>query len=91
MSRFVEAVNEYTCLDEAAFIDLTKDIRRRLSSTVAEVEAKFPWFRQKQAPVTGGSAWMDADVTWHCVAEARKDDDEGNDRTRLTLQSRDDA
>jgi amidophosphoribosyltransferase len=41
--------------------------------------------------ITGDISLADFQAIENQRTEARKDDDEGNDRTRLTLQSRDDA
>ncbi|MEO5365396.1 MAG: GTP cyclohydrolase FolE2 [Magnetococcus sp. WYHC-3] len=60
MSRFLEVVNEY---DRAISVEslphLLRKIRERLSAERAHIELEFPYFVQKQAPVSGVPGLMD--------------------------------
>lgn len=62
MSRFVEAIEahhgEITMRTLPAIL---RELKRRLDAESARVEAKFPYFLERHAPVSGGKALMDYD------------------------------
>jgi len=75
MSRFIEILNlhrgEITMRTIPA---LLHDLRKTLNAQSAHVEAKFPYFIEKKAPVTGAAALMDYECCFNAVADGRNDD-----------------
>ena len=65
MSRFVEAIErrrgEVTMRTLPAIL---RELRERLDAESARVEAKFPYFLTREAPVSGGKALMDYDCSF---------------------------
>lgn len=73
MSRFVEALNSHGgCLDVRSMASLPKELLERLDAFKAHVEFEFPFFRQKEAPITGGKGLLDYQVRFE--VEADKED-----------------
>ena len=66
MSRFIEVLEdagpELRGSDD--FIAMTRRVRARLGAAKAELEARFPYFVRKAAPMSGASSLLDCDVTW---------------------------
>lgn len=63
MSRFVEALQESGCvLDVNSVFTLPLDLLTRLGASRAQVDFVFPFFRTKQAPVTGKVGLVDYEV-----------------------------
>ena len=72
MSRFVECLHKAAGdIQPAAISRLARTLRTRLKAATAHVELSLPWFIEKKAPITGGAAWMDYEVTWQAVAGPR--------------------
>jgi len=54
MSRFVEILNEYQGeISVSTFSGILAEMKRRLNAQDAHLEVDFPYFIEKQAPVTG--------------------------------------
>lgn len=64
MSRFVEILNEH---DEAISIEsfeaMVRKTLNRLETTCAYIEMRFPYFKNKAAPISGVRSFLDYDVT----------------------------
>jgi GTP cyclohydrolase IB len=64
MSRFIEALQTQGAqLDITAVAGLPQELRRRLHSRSAHVQATFPFFIKKRAPVSGAEGLLDSEVT----------------------------
>ena len=73
MSRFVEELHAaHRAMDAAGALALARRLRTRLHAEEAHVELQLPWFIEKRAPVSGGGAFVDYEVTWEAVAAARR-------------------
>jgi GTP cyclohydrolase IB len=75
MSRFIEILNlhrgEITMRTIPA---LLHDLREKLNAESAHVEARFPYFIERKAPVTGAVALMDYECSFNAVADDKNDD-----------------
>ncbi len=72
MSRFVEELHgAHQNVSPAGVIALARRLRTRLKAEAATAELTIPWFIEKQAPVTGGTGFMDYTVTWKAAAAAK--------------------
>ena len=72
MSRFIEELHAvHKSMSPAGVSALAKKLRSRLKAAEATAELTLPWFVEKQAPVSGGAAWMDYTVTWKAAVTAR--------------------
>lgn len=72
MSRFVEELHAgHRSLSPAEVIALARRLRTRLRAAEASVEITLPWFIEKQAPVTGGTGYVDYQVRWKAAVTAR--------------------
>lgn len=72
MSRFVEELHAaHRSLNPAGVISLARHLRTRLKAEAATAELTLPWFIEKQAPVTGGTGFMDYTVTWKASAAVK--------------------
>lgn len=64
MSRFVEMLNtDITLLDINQFGQTAKRMAARLEAEQGYVEAAFPYFVRKKAPISGVASWLDYQVT----------------------------
>lgn len=64
MSRFVEMLNaDIARLDIAQFGRMAGVMARRLEAEQGYLEAEFPYFMRKQAPISGVASWLDYQVT----------------------------
>ncbi|MFM8333401.1 MAG: GTP cyclohydrolase FolE2 [Candidatus Methylumidiphilus sp.] len=64
MSRFLEILNgEVEALDVRTFPKLIADMTAKLEAERGFVEARFPFFVRKKAPVTGALSFLDYEVT----------------------------
>ena len=64
MSRFVEMLNtDITQLDVNQFGQIACAMATRLEAEHGYLEAAFPYFVRKQAPVSGVASWLDYQVT----------------------------
>jgi GTP cyclohydrolase I len=80
MSRFLAMLNAREApLDAAGFRALAADVAERLAADRARIAFRFPYFRDKSAPVSGLVSKMDYDV--EVVAHGG----EGLDDVRLTV------
>ena len=71
MSRFVEALHQHgPLLDVHTALAIPRELLRRLSARRSHVEMEFPFFRAKNAPVTGIEGLMDYVVRFEMEAEA---------------------
>lgn len=60
LSRFVEVLHAYRDqLSSASLVLMTDDLRRRMGSGRATVEADFVYFLERQAPASGAVSYMD--------------------------------
>jgi len=73
MSRFIEILNlhrgEITMHTIPAIL---RDLREKLSAESAHVEANFPYFIERKAPVSGAVALMDYECSFNAVADGSK-------------------
>ena len=75
MSRFLEVLNEQTSepVSPDRIPDIARAICTRLNAAEAHFEARFTYFIQKRAPVTGSPGLMDYQVTFECSANGETD------------------
>lgn len=72
MSRFVEELHAaHQAISPATVIALARRLRTRLKAAAATVEITLPWFIEKKAPVSGGTAFLDYTVTWKAAVTAK--------------------
>ncbi len=77
MGRFVEILNQYHDeIDIHKLGAILREVRQRLEAQSAHLEMEFPYFVEKQAPVSGAKSLMD----YRCSIQADLDD-----RFRLRL------
>lgn len=70
MSRFLEVLNETKGEMSVDVIpNILSRLKDRLKAETAHLEVDFPFFRQKKAPVTGSSGYME----YHCGFSATSD------------------
>lgn len=70
MSRFIEVLEDYgDAISTQTLPALVNTVRERLEAPSARVEISFPYFRKKEAPVTGKTARMDYECTLMAEAE----------------------
>jgi GTP cyclohydrolase I len=75
MSRFVEILECSTKEIHVNRIFPTLErMQERLNSNTAHIEIKFPYFREKKAPVSGKSSLISYDVTFNAVKTKDKED-----------------
>ena len=75
MSRFLEVLNDHTGepLRPGRIPVITRAIKDRLEAKEAHFEAKFTFFINKAAPVTGQTGLMNYEVTFECTANCKED------------------
>ena len=75
MSRFLEVLNEETSepVSPDRIPQIARAICKRLHAAEAHFEARFTYFIQKKAPVTGAPGLMDYQVTFECTANGDED------------------
>ncbi len=72
MSRFIECLHKTAGeINPASLLRLAKTMRTKLKASSARVDLALPWFIEKKAPITGGAAFMDYEVTWQAISGAR--------------------
>lgn len=75
MSRFIEALNEHRGeFTMRTLPSLLKSLRTRLSAKRAKVEVCFPYFLEREAPVTGSKGLIDYECTFTGEINGRGDD-----------------
>lgn len=68
MSRFMEILHSHGReISVESFNSIVKEIQSRLKSHAAHLKVKFPFFRNKSAPVSGIVSLMDYEVELECV------------------------
>jgi GTP cyclohydrolase IB len=73
MSRFVEELHTaHRNITPAEVVALAKKLRARLKAAEATAELTLPWFVEKKAPVTGGTAWMDYTLAWKASVSVKR-------------------
>jgi len=71
MSRFVEVLNENRdCIDIKRLGKILKELREKLDAKKSYIELEFPYFVEKEAPVTKIKSLM----SYNCKVEASGDD-----------------
>ncbi len=79
MSRFLEVLNGFSAeLSLRTVPELLAEVQRRLGADDAFLEARFPYFLRRTAPVSGATSWMDYD----CAFRAHR----RGDQTDFVLQ-----
>ncbi len=75
MSRFLEVLNEHAGepFRPEDIPGLTRAIRDRLKAEKAHFEAKFVYFIEKRAPVTGAVGLMNYEVSFECSSNSHDD------------------
>ncbi len=75
MSRFLEVLNEHSGepFRPEDIPGLTRAIRDRLKAEQAHFEARFTYFIEKQAPVTGTPGLMNYEVVFECTSNSHDD------------------
>ena len=75
MSRFVEILECSTKeFHVNAIFPTLERMQERLNSNISHLEIKFPYFKEKKAPVTGTSSLMSYNVTFNAVKTKDKED-----------------
>lgn len=72
MSRFVALLERYrrTPMTPSLFCDMAAAMLPLLNAGAGDMTATFPYFMDKQAPVSGVSSLMDYEMTWTARARA---------------------
>ncbi len=74
MSRFLEILNRYhRSITPAQIIPILHEMKTRLMANDAHIEMTFPYFIEKQAPVTGARGLMDYACSFEGVSNGRDD------------------
>lgn len=74
MSRFLEVLNQYhDSLSSDRLPEVCHAIKRRLGADEAHLELHFPYFIDKQAPVTGQVGKLDIDVSFEVTSNCVDD------------------
>jgi GTP cyclohydrolase FolE2 len=82
LSRFVEVLHDWReQLSAAGVAGVADDLRRRMGSDRAEVDASFVYFLERRAPVSGAVSFMD----YHCGVAATAGPDGGTVRLRAEV------
>ncbi|MEO6693840.1 MAG: GTP cyclohydrolase FolE2, partial [Ignavibacteria bacterium] len=75
MSRFIEILQ---CKNREIHIDsidtILIEMQKKLNASASHIEVKFPYFKEKNAPVTGKASLMDYGVKFHAVRNKDKKD-----------------
>jgi GTP cyclohydrolase IB len=75
MSRFVELLNRHRReIDIRRFRALCAELRRDHDATAAHVTVRFPYFVEKQAPVSGAAGLVDYSCTYGASVTAKDDE-----------------
>jgi GTP cyclohydrolase IB len=59
MSRFLEVLNQYDEMSVGVITTVAAQLGSRLDAEVSTIELEFPFFRRKEAPVTGATGLME--------------------------------
>jgi GTP cyclohydrolase I len=75
MSRFIEVLNAHRGeVTMRTVLVMLQELKTKLDAESARVEARFPYFLERKAPVTGSAALMDYDCTFVGEASAAGND-----------------
>ncbi|WP_430700844.1 GTP cyclohydrolase FolE2 [Microvenator marinus] len=75
MSRFLEVLNEHRGeFTIKTLPTVIHELKTRLDSEAAHIEARFPYFIEKQAPVTKKTSLLDIEGYFHGASDASGDD-----------------
>jgi GTP cyclohydrolase IB len=75
MSRFIEVLNEHGSVVHVDNIkEILRHLQQRLDAQQAHVDFEFPFFVEKQAPVTGAVGLMDYNVRFTATASRKESD-----------------
>ncbi len=76
MSRFIEVLNRHHGeLTMHTLPAILADLKKKLHAKSARVEARFPYFLEKSAPVSGERGLMDYDCTFIGLSSAERGDE----------------
>jgi GTP cyclohydrolase I len=74
MSRFLEVLNRHhESVRSDQIMNICHDMRTQLDADEAHLELAFPYFIDKQAPITGQPSKLDIEVTFECTAGSHDD------------------
>ncbi|MEM6504197.1 MAG: GTP cyclohydrolase FolE2 [Planctomycetota bacterium] len=74
MSRFLEVLNEHhQGIDSSDVMQVARDMRVKLEAEESHLQMTFPYFIDKQAPVTGQPGKLDIEVTFEAVSNGTED------------------
>lgn len=75
MSRFIEVLNEHRGeVTMRTLPTILCDLKERLAAETARIEARFPYFLERTAPVTGARALMDYECSFVGETNGASDD-----------------
>ena len=75
MSRFVEVLNAHGRLVHVENIEqMLHELQRKLHAQVAHIEMEFPYFMEKEAPVTKAKGLVDYEVKFDAAAHGQRRD-----------------
>lgn len=75
MSRFIEVLNAHRGeVTMRTVLVMLKELKSKLDAESARVEARFPYFLERRAPVSGATALMDYECTFTGEATPEGDD-----------------
>lgn len=75
MSRFIEVLNSHRGeVTMRTLPVILKELKTRLDAETAHIEVKFPYFVEREAPVTKSKALMDYDCTFIGESNGKSDD-----------------
>jgi GTP cyclohydrolase I len=76
MSRFIEILNLFrTRVSFESLSNILEDMKDILGARSSHIEISFPYFIEKDAPVTGATGLMSYDCTIMCSSDAEKNKD----------------
>ncbi len=74
MSRFIEILNRHRGeITMRTLPALLRELRAKLNAESAHVEARFPYFIERKAPVSGAAALMDYECSFNAVTNGATD------------------
>lgn len=74
MSRFVEVLMNKREIHLDSIYEILKEMQQKLHANTAHIELDFPYFREKQAPVSKKPSLIDYRIKFHAVMEKNKKD-----------------
>ncbi|WP_432799899.1 GTP cyclohydrolase FolE2 [Poriferisphaera sp. WC338] len=74
MSRFLEVLNKHhDSIRSDQIMDVCHEMKKRLNAETAHLELTFPYFIDKQAPITGQLGKLDIEVKFTCTSNHHDD------------------